>query len=516
MYAELSEIYEYAQLIPATKEIIKFCYAEEDLHIRNNWPELNPLILNLCEKIAKKNMNLANEIYSCFERACRFTTDPNSNYVLMGDELGDVIPLLYKGMLLLGELDVVEGGFEFFSSKSGFLTTRNIETQKIYHSTVDPMWEAFELAQRIYDSSFLEFYFLGCGLGYLPWQVFCQSDCSVDIYIFHTEECFIRYALNYGVLEWIPEEKLHIVVDKNLEKLVRRFLPREGKTDNIGRYIGEDVYERLESDVKDSMNGFMALNHTRTLWGSVPTINAYRNAFHVPEMISRYQPNTRSDEWILVAAGPSLDECIEYLRENVGKKTIICASTVLKKLLFNGIRPDGVAVLDPQARTWEHFKDLEDMSVPLLLNVTANWRFGEKYQGKKYLIPSLTDEITVRNYLLQGIEPWYIGSTVSTLMLEIAIHFQAKRIEMIGMDLAYPTGKSHATGTMDEKEISTAGMQLVPAVSGGTVPTTPQFRFYINEIERVIHNTQDIAFFNLSTKGALIMGASSVSVTPKG
>lgn len=48
-----------------------------------------------------------------------------------------------------------------------------------------------------------------------------------------------------------------------------------------------------------------------------------------------------------------------------------------------------------------------------------------------------------------------------------------------------------------------------------TVPTTPQFRVQIDEIERAIHNTQDILFYNLSNKGALIVGASLVDMTSK-
>lgn len=217
----------------------------------------------------------------------------------------------------------------------------------------------------------------------------------------------------------------------------------------------------------------------------------------------------------MVVAGPSLDDCIEYLRENVGKKTIICASMVLKKLLQNNIRLDGVAVLDPQTRTWGHFDNLKGTNTPLLLNVTANWRFGEWYGGDKYLIPSLTDETTVRNYLLQGVKSWYIGSTVSALMLEIAIHLDAKRVEMIGMDLAYPIGRTHATGTMDEKEISGLGMQQVLSVNGGLVSTTAQFMVYIEEIEQIICDNAGVSFYNLSTMGAEIKGAISKRINEK-
>ena len=509
MYTEIAEIYQYAQLVPAMKEIIKYCYTEEDFHVRSNWEELKDLVVDFCKKVAEKDVTLAKEIYGRIAQACSYTTCENSNYILMGDEIQETLPLIYQGMALVGEINVLEDKREFFSTKSGFLSFRNIENQKVYHSTLDPMWEAYELAKRIYNSSFLKYCFLGCGLGYLPWQVFCRSDCSAEIYIFHTEEKYVHQATDYGVLEWISREKLHIIIEHNVQVLIQKFLAMEEVQGKLGKHILEDVLEQLKPEEKNSINFFLAQNHTRTLWGDSLTINAYRNAHHVPKMIGEFQAKTICDEWIVVAAGPSLDDCIEYLRENVGKKTIICASTVLKKLLQNNIRPDGVAVLDPQARTWGHFDNLKDTNTPLLLNVTANWRFGEWYGGDKYLIPSLTDETTVRNYLLQGVESWYIGSTVSTMMLEIAIHLGAKRVEMIGMDLAYPTGRTHATGTMDEKEFSGLGMQQVPSVNGGLVPTTAQFMVYIEEIEQIISDNPVITFYNLSLRGAKIKGTES-------
>lgn len=515
MYTEIAEIYQYAQLVPAMKEIIQYCYTEEDFHVRNNWGELKNLVVDFCKKVAEKDVILANEIYDRIAQACSYTTCENSNYILMGDELQETLSLIYQGMALVGKICVLEDSREFFSTKSGFLSFRNTESQKIYHSTLDPMWEAYELARRVYDSSFLAYCFLGCGLGYLPWQVFCQSDCSVDIYIFHTDEMYIKQAMDYGVLEWIPLEKLHIVIEQNIRVLLHEFLTMEIVPGKVGKHVLEDVLEQLKTEEKNSINFFLAQNHTRTLWGNSLTINAYRNAYHVPKLIGDFHAKTVSDEWIVVAAGPSLDEYMEYLRENIGKKTIICASTVLKKLLQSNIRPDGVAVLDPQARTWGHFDNLEDMRIPLLLNVTANWRFGEWYNGDKYLIPSLTDETTVRNYLLQGVESWYIGSTVSSLMLEIAIHLEAKKVEMIGVDLAYPTGRTHATGTMDEKEISELGMQQVPSVNGGLVLTTAQFLVYIEEIEKIIRDNPATSFYNLSIRGAEIKGAISKRINEK-
>lgn len=88
-----------------------------------------------------------------------------------------------------------------------------------------------------------------------------------------------------------------------------------------------------------------------------------------------------------MAAGPSLDDNLEFLRENQGKKTIIAVGTVFRKLLENKIVPDMAAVLDPQERTYKQIEGLEDKKVPMLLAVTAYWKFAANYKGDKYLVP---------------------------------------------------------------------------------------------------------------------------------
>lgn len=94
--------------------------------------------------------------------------------------------------------------------------------------------------------------------------------------------------MDYGVLEWIPREKLHIIIEQNVQVLIQRFLAMEEVQGKIGKHVLEDVLEQLKPEEKNSINVFLAKNHTRTLWGDSLTINAYRNAHHVPKMIGEF------------------------------------------------------------------------------------------------------------------------------------------------------------------------------------------------------------------------------------
>ena len=154
-----------------------------------------------------------------------------------------------------------------------------------------------------------------------------------------------------------------------------------------------------------------------------------------------------------------MDDNLDFLKENQGKKTVIAVGTVFRKLLECGITPDLVAVLDPQERTYQQMEGLEGEKVPMLVAVTAYWKFAANYQGDKYLVP-----LVGVHEEKEKEEPWVIGGTVTHLAIEAAVRFGAKKIYLVGVDLAYPNGLSHAEGTMDRTVKSTEDMLPVKGV----------------------------------------------------
>jgi len=502
----IAEIYEYAQIIPTLKEIIEKCYKNDEIHVKRLWDNISGLIISFSSEVAKTDINLANRIINGAELACSYTNGEIVNYRLMGDKLSETITLFYDGMALFGKIDVDDGKYRLVSSKSGYISLANNETAMVYNSLEDPIWEAQQLVERVYSPSFTTFKCLGAGMGYFAWQLFCASDMSIDIYVYHTSEKLVNYALDYGLLSLIPDDKLHIVVCEDEQLLIDEYEqePVFGRTGHIN--LG-DVFDILTDKVKRRVAQLDAGYNTFSLWENQLEINFWRNIKNVQDLYTSYKIDTNSESWIVVVAGPSLDSKLQYIKENVGKKNIICASTVLKKLLDYGIKPNCVAVLDPQSRTFGHFEGLNNTEVTLLLNSTGNWMFGEKYTGPKYLVPSETNETSILYFAARGVSSLNLGSTVSSMAINMAIYYGAKTIELVGLDLAYPGGKSHSSGTMDYKTISTNGMIDVPCVSGGIVPTTPQFIYYINVINAIIRENNSVKFIDYSDCGAKFEGA---------
>ena len=201
------------------------------------------------------------------------------------------------------------------------------------------------------------------------------------------------------------------------------------------------------------------------------------------------------------------DNIIDYIRENTGKKQIIVASTVYRKLLKLGIKPDFVVVVDPQNRTFGHMVDVDDFSAKLLLNAVGNWKFSEYYKGKKYLIPCAGHECVSEYYKGTDVKMVDTGSSVTVTCAQIATLFGAKRIDLIGLDMSFPGNVSHASGTMDCTVSEREGYPEIECVAGGMVKTKYEYIFYLREVENVISANKNVEFVNYSNGGAAIKGS---------
>ena len=503
----LVEIYKYANLIFNIKQIILHSRYGYDSSIHQEWSNLTPTIVEFCQLTVNYDSDLGNHIFTKIEEATKSTKLFPSNYSEFADSLEDLIPYMYKAIAYLGNIDVSDEDYQLISSQSGFLSLIDINTNYRYTSIIDPMSEAFEHAHRLYNSRFMEFHFLGIELGFLPYQMFLLSNQSIDIHIYHFSQKAIDYAHAFGVLSWIPDSKLHIHVISDEHKLLYEFSNTINSENETGNYVYPDMIHKFSDDYQKILeNAYISnMNYYHLL--DMKNSNAYRNLHNQNKWLTDFMPAKDTGTWSIIAGGPSLDANLDFLKEHQGSTNIICATTVLKKLLDYGIIPDCTVSNDPENRTYGHFKDITSSEIPLLLGLNSNWQFGEYYKGPVFLVPTASSydiETIIKSNKQIIIDP---GRNVTTLAAKIALFFNAQTINLIGVDLSYPNGQSHASGTMDFKVMPTEGMIIIPSVNGKTVYTTPQFMLYINELTELISQNPNIDFINFSTNGALIKGA---------
>ncbi len=103
-------------------------------------------------------------------------------------------------------------------------------------------------------------------------------------------------------------------------------------------------------------------------------------------------------------------------------------------------------------------------------------------------------------------DAWDSCGTVTSMALEVAVRFNAENIFLVGVDLAYPGGISHATGTADRSQISEEGLIPVEGCGGTMVYSDTVLTSYRHDMESRIAQTSWISYYNLSKVGARIAG----------
>lgn len=507
----IEEIYVKANVITNLKKMAEELYGSRWIRFKSLWEETMEPMTEMIKEYVGTDQAFANDLWAKVVETSKAAT--NSDLPDAADRIEELIPLFEHIMKSTPAIDVTEGDYRLFSSDSGYLSIENVKRGRKLVSAKDPLWEAYRKAKSMYCPKASAFCSLGIELGYLAWEIYKLSEGALDIYIYETDQTLVEYAKMYGVLSNIPKDKLHIVVDRDGDKLTDKFFSK-----HIDSYKNDDSIINIEEDIISRLSE-RAASYTRTVLLSVTSRNNYidtvennfyKNTKNASGRIKDIKLTKDTDEWVVVGGGPSVDYNIDYLKSVADKKYIIAASTIYKRLLNEGVTPDFICAVDMGSRTYGHLKDVEKQDVPLIISDSASWLFSAKYEGKKYVVPSSGYFFSEWVYKASGEKTWDDVGTVTLFCAEVALYFKAKTIELVGIDLAFPGGKSHASGTMDYTEYEEKNMPKVKSVTGEYVYTDAKMAEYIREFEMVISEHPKVRFVNRSKEGAYIKGCKNI------
>ena len=491
----LEEIYQKALIIQQLREYIKFTYDGCPRDARRLYNQAACGIEGILAELEQADPALANELV----QAAVDVRDhyENDSYAVSIVE-GRLLPALFQYMQYYADIDVTEGKYRLYSAKTGFLTVCDTETGRLFHNEYDPLWEAERIAASIYEPKKECYHILGVGLGYLPYQLWRQSEGAVKLVIYEEDETILSYARIYGVLDWIAEDALEIVYEKDPERLEAIFA-KAVENEDSAFYISPWKMEQY----KETQNGKIRVLGTNALLERSTrfrtAVNLRKNQKHLQISLEEIKSQLCYKEWIVVSAGPSLDEQITFLKESKGQKGIVAVNTVLRRLFREGVRPDLVVAADQYVQMKEHIDGIGEQTagIPMIAEERVNWQYTEQYQGAICFVKvgDAADE-----------ESWKVSGSVAGLALEAAVRLGAEKVYLVGQDLAYPDGKTYAAGMPYVAEAQSRGTMLVPSADGGMVPTSEAFNWFRIGLETQIASYPDVRFVNLSRHGALIKG----------
>lgn len=395
---------------------------------------------------------------------------------------------------------------ELEKSKSGNLTLKY--NNKYIHSKYDPVKEGIQFAEgnkELLNEKIVVVY--GLGLGYHIHAIAEKLKDDSVLYVFEYNEKLIEYCkkVNKDIFNY----KNTKIIGSTDSQFLRKFADSLRSVENI--IIHKASLETIRESNKllyNLINDFNIMKQhvdmdTEIIKQSEENykINTENNYKSINEFIEQFKKSNKP--FIIVSAGPSVDNDLSKLKQNREKFNIISVGSAFRTLVKNRITPDAVVIIDTKPIVKKQFENLETYNIPLCFSATASRWAVELYNGPKYIFnTSEHDEIKTRG-------------TVAVSAMDIAIKCNAKKIILLGQDLAFINKKSHTStfeetyGFKDDYTINTK-MKTVKGVNGECLNTTQGYITFKNKIESLIRENPHIKFTNCS-KGAYIEGASHVN-----
>ena len=265
----LEELYQYANTISKIKMTVEHIRKYQAKLSKNMFDSLLMEMHKLCEKCIETEYVEAEELL--------FQVDSLNNMedeILLGDILENIIvPMMERWMQSISQIcQQIDEKYVLESTASGFLTIKNVEKNKYLHSNNNPMEEAGKLVEYLYDSGKKIYSVYGCGLGYHIYSLYLMSDKDISIKVYENDNSIIEYAKKYGVLDWIPSDRLEVITDR----CVDLFLENISKG-NTGIIIHKPSIYQMESDIErkkildlfENLNTFDRTNSEIKLWGNL-------------------------------------------------------------------------------------------------------------------------------------------------------------------------------------------------------------------------------------------------------
>ena len=422
------------------------------------------------------------------------------------------------------------------------VTGRNGQISATYmglslHSAYNPEREAEKLVSEETAAKADAGVFLGFGLGYgavafakeYPAKTLVLIECNPEWFLLALSTIDFTAVFEHQSLVLLvgaPQQTIISVLEKIGLQNCCFFKTKSHIAHNEQYFINlENLIERNRQ--KKEIND-RTLEKFSTLWLK----NMCRNIGIAGGLdgVARYFGAFAGMDACVVAAGPSLDDVLPYIKEIQKRTLLVCVDTALRACLNAGVEPDFIIIVDPQ---YWNIRHLDGLSAPKSRIITELavyppvFRFSCK---EKLLCSSI---YPLGKYIEKQVKPrgeLGAGGSVVTTAWDFARQCGCRRIFMAGLDLGFPERKTHFKGSTFEERSHRLSARLHPAETdsfnalygaypyevsnyeGGKVLTDKRMALYAWWFESKCLEFADVKTFTLCPKGVGIPGITPVSI----
>ena len=212
----------------------------------------------------------------------------------------------------------------------------------------------------------------------------------------------------------------------------------------------------------------------------------------------------------VAAAGPTLSDHYQRLRNRSLETPLIAVDAALKPLLAAGVVPDVVVTVDSHHEVVPKF--FEGLQATVLQGISLVYfpvvatTVLQQWPGRRFC--AYADHGIYRESAVHYPRAFlYSSGSVIHPAVDIAVKMGMKHVVLLGADFSYPYGRTHVEGCVTASSPTGSGNgHLVLNGRGERVQTLPNLKGYLRDLERYVAAHPEVRFLNGSLEGAAIKG----------
>lgn len=372
---------------------------------------------------------------------------------------------------------------EYSEDGNIIMSFEDMQGRFYFHTNKDVVQESQMLAESWFSGNKFDYALYGLGLGH---HIGALQDLQpqIHIHVYEGNMDVVFMALCFSDMHTWHSKRTHVHIDKNLQEISTK-IKNMGNLEEMEVIIHYPSMRALQNaSLQNILRDYFMQYASMKMENPLLRGNFFLNEKHTAPSVWELQEEFSGRDVYVVAAGPSLDNNVEGLRNIPEDARILATGTVLKKLLNLGICPHYVIIIDTNENCFRQVEGICDCGVPLLYMATVNSRIVEEYQAEKYVIYQQGLDITEQAAADRGVKTMQTGGSVSTTALDMLLQFGAGRIIYLGLDLAFSGNVSHCSDTADRHVPGKENICEVEDIYGGKVLCGRNLNAYRKWIER--------------------------------
>lgn len=340
-------------------------------------------------------------------------------------------------------------------SKTG-LKIPKFKSGKLIHSKYDPEKEAINLVNNIDENSF--YLVTGIGAGFFIKKLSEKYPNSKIVAIENSQDDIDFLEKHFQIISELKMNNVIITTTENLyNSLLQNYIPSIYPSFKLIEYRSwilenQDIFEKIQNITSEALKNIAQDFSTQAHFGKIWQRNIINNLKQISSDTEIIFPKEKIA--VVVAAGPSLDKKIAWIKENREKIFIFATDTAYKTLQKEQIFSDAVISIDGQNISYQHFlRKINDKTI-FIFDLCGNSSCIRKIKknGNNIIFTTTGHPLITFAEQTQNTDYNFIFANAGTGTVTIsALDFASKvgfnEIIVIGADFSFPNKKPYAKGT---------------------------------------------------------------------